>query len=439
MVANKVVLLTAAATLVESALGFNLHRHGHQHLDKRAMETEWVTEWVTVCVTAGQEEAAAAATSTSTKAAVASEKNKAVDGGSDVVSTTTSTTIVVVPTSTSVAYVAPTSTSVAYVAPVAQTTLTTAIQAKSTVEEAAVYTTSSAEEAVVAVPETTSEAAVVEEVAATTTKAAAATTTTKKAATTSTTSSSSSAGISHKRGIAYNDAALANTFGDDCPNCGWAYGWSAWEQSSGSATLDSLTFIPLLHSGDDYYTSDWNIAAAAAIKAGSPALFSFNEPDIVTQADMSVSDAVTGHVTWLNPFAGQALIGAPSVSNSGKAGKGLEYLEQWIDACAALDEPCHYDFCNVHWYNEFTVIDDLFNQLEAAHKLCGKPIWLTEFALTLESGYTDAQKVTFLEEVIPKLEALDYLDGYAYWMVSTDNLMTSSTSLSTYGQVYAST
>lgn len=429
MVANKVVLLTAAATLVESALGFNFHRHGHQNINKRALETEWVTEWVTVWVTPGQEEAAAA-TSTSTTTTTTksgSKKHKAVGGGSDSAPTTTSTTVVVVPTSTS--------TSVAYVAPV-QTTLTTAIQPKSTVEEAAVVTTSSIEEVAV-VPETTSEVAV-EEVA-TTSKAAAATTTSKKAAATTASSSSSSAGLSHKRGMAYNDAALANTFGSSCPNCGWGYGWSAYSQSAGSTELDSTyNFIPLLHGDDAMYTNDWATAAAAAIKSGSKALFSFNEPDIPSQAGMTPAVAASAHVIHMNPFAGQAKIGAPSVSNSGQSGQGLDWLSSWIDACEALDEQCHYDFCNIHWYAQVAYVDTLFTQLEAAHKLCGKPIWLTEFAPELGTA-TDAETAAFLEEVIPKLEALDYVEAYSYWMVATDNLMTSATSLSTYGQVYAST
>ncbi|KAH8735142.1 glycosyl hydrolase catalytic core-domain-containing protein [Ilyonectria robusta] len=424
MVANKVVLLTAAATLVESALGFNFHRHGHQHINKRALETEWVTEWVTVWVTPGREEAAAAtSTSTTTTTTKAGSKDKAVGGGYDSVPTTTSTTVVVVPTSTS--------TSVAYVAPV-QTTLTTAVLPKSSVQEAAVVTTSSVEQ-VAAVPETTS-AVAVEEVATTSKAAAAATTSKKAAATTAASSSSSSAGLSHKRGLAYNDAALANTFGASCANCGWAYSWGS--TNTGSEDLDSAyNFIPLLHSNKAEFTSVWADNAAAAIKSGSKALFSFNEPDIPSQANIPAADAAAYHVQYMNPFSGQAKIGAPSVSNSGESGQGLEWLSSWIDACEAQDEKCQYDFCNIHWYSQPAYVDTLFTQLEAAHKLCGKPIWLTEFA-PIEAS--DAQVSAFLEEVIPKLEALDYVEAYSYFMVATGNLMSSATSLSSYGQVYAS-
>ncbi|KAH7155247.1 glycosyl hydrolase catalytic core-domain-containing protein [Dactylonectria estremocensis] len=415
MVSKKCVLLSATAALVESALGFNYRRHGHQHIDKRAYETDWVTEWVTVWVTAGQDAAAV-----TTKAGSNKYKNKG---------TTTSTTVVVVPTSTSVAYVAPVqTTSVAYVEP-AQTTLTAVLKPETTAA-AVVYTSSSIEE-VAAVPDTTS-AVVVEEVAATTQKAAATTTSKKAAATTA--SSSSSSGLSHKRGMAYNEAALANTFGASCANCGWAYAWSS--VSTGSEDLDSTyNFIPMLWGNASMFVDVWDDNAAAAISSGSKALFSFNEPDIPTQANLIPADAAGYHVEFMNPYAGQAKIGAPSVSNSGSEGQGLDWLSSWIDTCKTLDEPCHYDFCNVHWYSEAAYADTLFTHLEDAYKLCGKPIWLTEFA---PNHASEAETAAFLEEVIPKLEALDYLEGYAYWMVATGNLMSSDSSLSTYGQVYAS-
>lgn len=419
MVSKKCVLLTATAALVESALGFNYRRHGHQHIDKRAYETDWVTEWVTVWVTAGQDAAAVP----TTEAGSNKYKNKG---------TTTSTTVVVVPTSTSVAYVAPAqTTSVAYVAP-AQTTLTKALKPETTAA-AVVYSSSSVEE-VAAVADLTS-AVVVEEVAATTQKAAA-TTTTKKAAAATTASSSSSSGLSHKRGMAYTDGALANTFGASCPNCGWGYGWSSVPQSSGSVELDSaFNFIPMLWGTESMHTEGWDTNAAAAISSGSYALFSFNEPDIDTQANLTAIAAATGHVQYLNPYAGQAKIGAPAVSNSGNEDEGLSWLSSWIDTCKTLDEPCHYDFCNIHWYSQAAYTDTLFTQLEAAYDLCGKPIWLTEFAPT---GASDSEVSAFFEEVIPKLEALDYVEGYSYFMVATGNLMSSESSLSSYGQVYAS-
>lgn len=440
MVANKAAVLAATAVLVEAALGFNAHGHHHAHIDKRALETDWVTEWVTVWVTPGQE--LAAAPTTTAQAAKKKNKNKTKSAVYNV-PTTTSTTVVVVPTSAAEA-------EGAYSQP--KTTLTTAVKPKSEVVVAPQYTTttqeavaevpeatseeavaavSSTEEAVAAVP-TTSEAVYVEQ--ATTTKAAAASTTSKKAKATSSSSSGSSAGLSSKRGLAYNSGALANTFGSNCDNCGWGYNWD-----STSDDLDSTyDFIPQLWSDLAIHTDRWETNLATCFEATNKpkAIFSFNEPDMANQAAMTPALAAEKHVKFLNPHADKALIGAPSVSNSGTDGEGLSWLSSWIDECDKLtDEKCHYDFCNIHWYSQPEYSDTLFTQLEKAHDLCGKPIWLTEFAPLS----TDATAISsFLEEVIPKLEALDYVHAYAYWMISTSALMSSESTLSSYGQTYAS-
>ncbi|KAI5462279.1 hypothetical protein BGZ63DRAFT_326901, partial [Mariannaea sp. PMI_226] len=240
-------------------------------------------------------------------------------------------------------------------------------------------------------------------------------------------SSSSGTGISKKRGMAFNDAALCNTFHENCPNCGWAYNWG-----DNKGDLDSsIPFIPTMWGPS--HAATWETNANSAIAAGSKVLFSFNEPDITTQSTLSPADAAKYHIQYLNPFSSKALIAAPSVSNSGSDGQGLSYLAQWIEAC---NGECHFDFCNIHWYSEAQYSDTLFTQIEKAHEVCGgKPIWLTEFAPTDNDPNV---KNDFMKKVIPKLDQIDYLEGYSYFMVGTDNLMSDQSSLSEFGQSYAS-
>ncbi|KAJ6436749.1 hypothetical protein O9K51_10713 [Purpureocillium lavendulum] len=51
----------------------------------------------------------------------------------------------------------------------------------------------------------------------------------------------------------------------------------------------------------------------------------------------------------------------------------------------------------------------------------------------MANAFSDA----FLQNVIPKLESLEYLAGYAYFMVSEGSLMSGSNTLSDAGRVYA--
>ncbi|KAK2600108.1 hypothetical protein QQS21_005194 [Conoideocrella luteorostrata] len=243
---------------------------------------------------------------------------------------------------------------------------------------------------------------------------------------------SSGTGFSGKRGLAYNEPTLANLVGSSCKSgvCGWAYNWG---QTPGA--LDSkYSFVPMLWGAKGFDT--WAASADKAISNGAKALFSFNEPDNKGQANMQPSDAATLHVKHMNSYSGKALIGAPSVSNSNLQGEGLEWLQSWVQECEG--KGCKYDFCNVHWYSPVSAIDTLFDHIEKAHKICGgKPVWLTEFA-PVEAN--DAQTADFLSKAIPRLESLDYLHAYSYFMVSAEpnRLLSSLSSLSAVGNKYVS-
>jgi len=234
-----------------------------------------------------------------------------------------------------------------------------------------------------------------------------------------------------KRGIAYNDAGLANAFGGACKSCGWGYNWA-----STRGDLDSkYNFVPMLWGDRDEFTSVWEENCEQAISSGSTHVFSFNEPDHASQAALDPVYAAQLHAKHMNKFAGRVQIGAPSVTNSGNPGEGLEWLKSFMDACNAQDGGCPVDFCNVHWYSQPQYANTLFEHLEKAREICnGKKVWLTEFA-PIEAS--DEQLAEFIKDVIPKLDGLDYLDAYSYFMVAEGNLMSSSSSLSSYGQAYA--
>ncbi|PHH65108.1 hypothetical protein CDD81_3239 [Ophiocordyceps australis] len=238
-------------------------------------------------------------------------------------------------------------------------------------------------------------------------------------------------GFAGKRGLAYNDGSLANTFGSSCQQCGWAYNWASSPQG-----LDpKISFVPMLWGDSPTHTNHWDSDAEKALASGSKAFFSFNEPDIKGQANLSPQQAAASHVKYMNKYAGRALIGAPSVSNSNLEGEGLAWLKSFMSACENQQEKCQVDFCNVHWYAPASASNTLFDHLEEAHQACGgKPVWLTEFAPVGDP----AQTSSFLQTVMPKLEQLSYVDAYSYFMVSSGNLMSSATDLSSFGKVYAS-
>lgn len=264
--------------------------------------------------------------------------------------------------------------------------------------------------ATVAVPTTTTP--VVESTTSTTTSAAA-------SATTSTTSSSSG-----KRGLPYNSASLTDAF-LDTSSVTWAYNWD----SKSNGLSSKLDYIPMLWGLGSDFVDSWTTNADAAIASGSTALLAMNEPDLAAQSDLSYTDAAAGYLKYMQPYAGKALLGSPSVTN-GASPMGLTYLKNFVDAC----DGCTIDFCAIHWYDSASNVEYFKSYMAEAQTACGgKPIWITEFGAT----GTSAEQATFLDTVIPWMDAQDYIEKYAYFMAS-DGVLLSGTSLSTIGEAYVS-
>ena len=212
--------------------------------------------------------------------------------------------------------------------------------------------------------------------------------TTSSAPAYSSSASASSGGA--KRGLGYNDAALTSCFMDS-PNVGWAYNWGS--ENGGFTPTSSVNYVPTLWGTRSDFTSVWEDNANAAISAGSKYLFSFNEPDMSTQANMSPEDAASAWKQYMEPFAGKAQLCAPSVTNGGGE-MGLTWLSNFLAACS----DCTIDCVNIHWYSQLQYADTFKDQVTNATTVSGKPVFVSEFAPTDGS---DSDKSDFLQDVMP--------------------------------------
>ncbi|GJC90469.1 alkali-sensitive linkage protein 1 [Colletotrichum liriopes] len=235
--------------------------------------------------------------------------------------------------------------------------------------------------------------------------------------------------LGSKRGLAYNDANLVNKFTDNkqCTECSWAYNW---DSTDNGLVRHSLDFVPMLWSPQEEHTRRWPQNADAMLLSGSTHILSFNECDRPDQCNLDAASAAAAHVEYVNSYAGRARIGSPAISNSAAAGQGLRWLELWVWACDGLG--CEYDFCAAHWYGNS--VEDLLKHVASVHEICrGKPVWLTEFAIDVGS---DEQHAAFITAVAPQLDAVGYLERYAYFMIQEGRFIFGSTITSS-GQAYA--
>ncbi|KAI4862921.1 glycoside hydrolase family 128 protein [Hypoxylon rubiginosum] len=425
------ILALCAAASVQEVAGATIHRHKHPKREIAWAETDTVvfTEYVTVTVTAGEEAFTDQAIPTSSPDFKGKGKGGSQYPVASLSSASTSSSIPTVEsTSSAVAVASPTvpAVEVTY-ATSSPTTLATAVKpASSSAAESPVATpaaeTSATETPIVQYPttEATTEAQTTE---------AAATSTTSTAATSTTTAASSGSGTS-KRGAAYNDASLVETLLGLSKEITWAYNWG-----SDPGQLDSaVMYYPMLWSPAPDHSSDWDSKAEAAIARGSDHFLSFNEPDIGGQANMSPRDAATGHIQYMNPYAGRVKISSPGISSSEDAGKGIQWLNSFFSSC---DGKCQVDFCAAHWYGpggeEGATL--FLGHLADVHAACdNKPVWVTEFQAI--SGDADL----FLKVVTEQLDSnstYSYVEKYSYFMLTEGSLLDSATTLSSIGKIFA--
>ncbi|KAG9605604.1 glycoside hydrolase family 128 protein, partial [Aureobasidium melanogenum] len=242
-----------------------------------------------------------------------------------------------------------------------------------------------------------------------------------------------------KRGLSFNNVTLTEPFGAaDCASeVSWSYNWG---QTVDFSKLNSaLDFYPMLWSDAAGATSQWAANAQDAIDHGSTNLLAFNEPDVCYSgsACMDIDASVSAYKTYMDPFAGKALLGSPSVTNQGGT-SGATWLQNFIGNCTG----CQIDFVCMHWYsNKWAGATYFKEQVQAIRDVAGgRPILVTEFGLTVDDQwdtYTDDDLADFLEDVMGWMDDQDDIKGYAYFMDAPGYLINSAgTSMSDIGVLY---
>ncbi|KAL8732283.1 MAG: hypothetical protein Q9166_002855 [cf. Caloplaca sp. 2 TL-2023] len=237
-----------------------------------------------------------------------------------------------------------------------------------------------------------------------------------------------------KRGLAYNDSSSSlDVFANS--DITWVHNWSS---SPGNAPSEFL-FVPTLWSDQSPHSDNWD-----SLASGHQYLMSFNEPDIVTQADMDVGAAVTAYKSLMFPKRTSGVqIGAPSVSSGSGTNEhgipmGTGWLGQFLDQCNDPNS-CVADFVSGHWYGcpggTCVVSDDVTSFQNYVNDTisiaAGRDVWIPEF-----QRYGDAAgQKAFLEAVLPFLDSSE-VKRYAYFMF-VDGILTTNGQPNELGRTYA--
>lgn len=197
-------------------------------------------------------------------------------------------------------------------------------------------------------------------------------------------------------------------------NVAWFYTWRA--QHPGKVP-EGVEFVPMVFGRRGADTDRVAELVNGARNGQYRNLLGFNEPDVKAQANLPVDEAAK---LWSRLAATGLRVGSPAPVSA---------LRPWMqDFMARVEQDGgRVDFIALHWYGG-PHARRLLLHLERVHQRYGRPIWITEFAVadwdarkTGVSRYTAAEALDFMNQVLPEIERLDYVERYAWFSPSPDS------------------
>ena len=202
------------------------------------------------------------------------------------------------------------------------------------------------------------------------------------------------------------------------------YSWSPEPRSGFGSIPEGSAYIPM----------SWGRYAPAANQQpgidGAAAgqydtLLGFNVPDLASQANMTVSDALA---LWPTLEATGLRLGSPA-----PAGLNNGWLTDFMDGAEAQN--LRVDFLAGHRYGG-TNPQTFFDFVDGLYAQYNLPIWITEFAVRdgnaatpADNRYTDDEVYDFMAAVLPGLEQRSYVERYAWFPSGRTNPFVASSSL----------
>lgn len=223
-------------------------------------------------------------------------------------------------------------------------------------------------------------------------------------------------------------------------NVSWHY---AWRLNIATPEPQGVEFVPMISSfrGKSPKFAQ-SIAGLSSVQARGQlrTLLAFNEPDSKKQADMTVEQALEA---WPELERTKLRLGSPAAVHADG-----EWMKSFM--AQAKDKGFRVDFVCVHKYPG-PDSDAFIRHIESIHKLYGKPIWITEFAVAdwkaktlAENRYSEDTVLQFMKEVLPRLDKLEYVERYAWFgpwpdspALGTSSLFKPDGTLTALGKFYA--
>ncbi|MDB2686104.1 glycosyl hydrolase [Mariniblastus sp.] len=227
-------------------------------------------------------------------------------------------------------------------------------------------------------------------------------------------------------------SAGAQSARENAANVDWAYNWGI--EPKHDVDTANFEFVPMIWSGSPTgvpgaINKIFNLEANFGVHVDY--VLGFNEPELSTQANMSVDRALATWQVITDSFADTDIkLVSPAVSGAGG-------IEDWLEPFMAQVElrnndanqnnDLQVDVIAYHFYtvgfNPQTEAAKLIGQIDDLWETYHRPIWITEFAGTSFSLNNRVHSIeertafnkAFLEALMPAFEQRDYVERVAWW------------------------
>ena len=222
----------------------------------------------------------------------------------------------------------------------------------------------------------------------------------------------------------------------------WYYNWMQSADAPCSSPSVGGEFVPMIwgHAGAEQSSAGITSAIGTMVSKGYRTVLGFNEPDNLTQSNISVATAISLWPAFNNPAI---QIGAPGAqANTTGVAWSTDFIAQ-VNANPSL----RVDFIAIHWYGwnagsceaNASTLEGHIRKIEALPG--NRPLWLTEWGC-LNNSDTGSAAVTLahVTGAVAMFARHPRLERYAWypWAGPTHALANTDGSLTALGAYYAS-
>lgn len=213
-----------------------------------------------------------------------------------------------------------------------------------------------------------------------------------------------------KKGLAMG-GDMSDTVVLEKMNLSWYYNWAS---TAFSNSVDkNVAHVPMMWGiGED------SIEGVLNLDSDSNYILGYNEPDIASQANMTVEEGVEAWSYVCN--TGKRTVSPASYNPNGPS----EWVSGFLEGIEVKNLSC--DSIALHCYGPNIDVDRVLSAVDSAWEEYQKPIWLTEISVvgrknipSMDHSYEKPGEIekmmAYLEELVAELDKRDYVERYAWF------------------------